>query len=330
MRRASIVLIPVVICGVACSAAARPKEVIDPAEAAADPDFAVQGEYVGTGAWPGSEKQEKIAAQVIARGEGKFEICLLRGGLPGEGWKRGGDRIRLEGARDGNLTTLKGPDGLAGKIAAGKLTLSAGGKQTISLERTERKSPTLEAKPPKGAVILFDGTTADNFDHGQLTQFKTLMSGTTSKAGFASYTLHLEFRLSWMPTARGQARSNSGVYMHDCYEVQVLDSFGLEGRHNECGGLYIKKDPDVNMCLPPMVWQTYDIDFTAPKYDAAGKKVTNARMSVRHNGVTIHKDVEYQSKGYGRQDEGPAPRPIHLQGHGNHVQYRNIWLVEKK
>jgi len=119
--------------------------------------------------------------------------------------------------------------------------------------------------------------------------------------GFASYTLHLEFRLSWMPTARGQARSNSGVYMHDCYEVQVLDSFGLEGRHNECGGLYIKKDPDVNMCLPPMVWQTYDIDFTAPK-----------------------------SKGYGRQDEGPAPRPIHLQGHGNHVQYRNIWLVEKK
>jgi hypothetical protein len=120
------------------------------------------------------------------------------------------------------------------------------------------------------------------------------------------------------------------VYVHDCYEIQVLDAFGLEGRDNECGGLYKIKEPDVNMCFPPLVWQTYDIDFTAPQYNDAGEKTSNARLTVKHNGVTIHENLELSHDTPGRKGEGPGPRQLHLQGHGNRVQYRNIWLVEKK
>ena len=102
------------------------------------------------------------------------------------------------------------------------------------------------------------------------------MSEATTKDGFTDYTLHVELRLSYMPTARGQDRSNSGVYLHDCYEIQVLDSFGLEGEDNECGGFYAIHRPEVNMCYPPLTWQTYDVEFTAPKYED-GKKTANAR-----------------------------------------------------
>ena len=191
-----------------------------------------------------------------------------------------------------------------------------------------RHSPTEGAKPPEGAVVLFDGTTAENFKHGTLLPDRNLLSEATSKQGFGDYTLHVEFRLSYMPEARGQARSNSGVYLHDCYEIQVLDSFGLEGEDNECGGFYKLRKPDVNMCFPPLTWQTYDVEFTAPKYKD-GKKVANARVEVRHNGVVIHPEFELPHATPGRQGEGPAPRPLYLQGHGNKVEYRNIWVKEK-
>jgi hypothetical protein len=83
------------------------------------------------------------------------------------------------------------------------------------------------------------------------------------------------------------------------------------------------------MCYPPLTWQTYDFDFTAPKYKD-GKKVANAKITVKHNGVVIHPDIELKSGTPGRQGEGPAPRPFYLQGHGDKVEYRNIWVAEKK
>ena len=312
----------------ACTVFAAGQEVFDPEEAKADPDFAIQGEYLGEGVLPDG-KEGKVGAQVIAQDDGKFEIYVLTGGLPGEGWKRGDGRFRVEGQREGKQVNIK-HDYLTGMIANGKFFLhDAAHFKGIELKRVERQSPTLGAKPPKGAVVLFDGSSADNFEHGKLTKMKTLLAGCTSKEAFGSYRLHLEFCLSWMPQARGQGRSNSGVYIYDCYEVQVLDSFGLEGRDNECGGLYSIKQPDVNMCLPPMVWQTYDVDFTAPKFDQQGKKVANARLKLHHNGVVIH-DLELPRGTPGRQPEGPGLRPIHLQGHGCRVCYRNIWLEKKQ
>jgi len=330
-RTTCFVAIVLLAGGAACEAQRRPRgpEITDPAVAKADPDFAVQGEYLGQAVLADGSVR-KTGAQVIARGEKQFEIYVLENGLPGDDWQRGDGRIRMRGRREGKVTAVEG-DEFSGRIAEGKMTLTRGdGREKIELCRIERKSPTLGAKPPQGAVVLFDGTGVEHFVDAAMSEDGNLMAGTVTKGKFGSYKLHLEFRLSWKPWATGQARSNSGVYVHDCYEIQVLDSFGLEGRDNECGGIYKIKAPDVNMCLPPLVWQTYDIDFTAPEYDSAGRKVSNARLTVCHNGEPIHEDLELPRDTPGRQGEGPAPRPIHLQGHGNKVQYRNIWLEEKQ
>ena len=105
--------------------------------------------------------------------------------------------------------------------------------------------------------------------------------------------MHLEFRLPFMPKARGQGRGNSGLYHQGRYETQVLDSFGLEGKNNETGGLYSIKAPDLNMCLPPMAWQTYDVDLHGSKVlMQKDKKTANAKITVKLNGVVVHRDVE--------------------------------------
>ena len=180
-------------------------------------------------------------------------------------------------------------------------------------------------------MVLFDGSSADQWNGGKITPEGLLAMGVTSKQAFQSGKLHIEFRTPFMPKARGQGRGNSGVYLQDRYEVQVLDSFGLKGENNECGGIYSIAKPKVNMAFPPLSWQTYDIDFEAAEYDASGVKAKPAVITVRHNGVLIHDRVEV-SKGTtaaGRK-EGADSGPIQLQNHGNPVVYRNIWFVQKK
>ncbi len=133
----------------------------------------------------------------------------------------------------------------------------------------------------------------------------------------------------YMPTATGQARGNSGVYLQNRYEVQILDSFGLEGLDDECGALYSKKAPRENSAYPPLTWQTYDIDFTAAKFEG-DKKVKNAVVTVRHNGNLIHENQEIDGETPGGDKEGASAGPIRLQDHGNPVVFKNIWVVEKK
>ncbi len=296
-------------------------EIIDPAEMVGDPDFAIQGEYLGQGHWPG-EGKTRIGAQVIALGEGQFRAVLFQGGLPGDGWKRGDNQATMEGRRKDLAAQMGGNEFSNGLIADGKFTVTgAKGRRSFELKRTERKSPTLEAKPPKGAVVLFDGKNADQFNDGRMTDMKTLEPGCTARKEHKMARLHLEFRLSWKPAARGQKRSNSGVYIGGIPEIQVLDSFGLEGRNNECGGFYGRREPDVNMCFPPLTWQTYDVEFTEPKHDEQGRSTEKILVTVRHNGVVIH-------EGYDTRGRDTLARRLHFQGHGNRVQYRNIWLVE--
>jgi len=146
---------------------------------------------------------------------------------------------------------------------------------------------------------------------------------------FGSHKLHIEFMTPLMAEARGQGRGNSGVYVKGRYEVQVLDSYTLEGLDNECGGIYKIARPLVNMCAPPGQWQTYDITFHDAEVDADGKVVKNARMTVVHNGVTIHNDLELVVTTPGGVNYDLAkPGGTYLQDHSNPVRFRNIWVQE--
>jgi hypothetical protein len=325
----------------------------DPADPTLPPDFKVQGEYVGElgGA--------KLGCQVIALGKGAFQAVLYPGGLPGAGWD-GKNKILMDGKLEGDRATFRPATGKKKYLAQSPEEFSATSKfpppgqkdysatvsgetlagktddgKSFTLKKTVRQSPTLGAKPPAGAVVLFDGTNTNEWSGGRLDKEKGTLNtdgkDIISKRKFNNYTVHLEFLLPFRPDARGQGRGNSGFYQVQHYEVQVLDSFGLDGKNNECGGIYSKVEPKLNMCLPPLVWQTYDADFTNAMSDGSGKKVKNARITLKHNGVVIHDDVEIPGPTGGhRNDPEGTPGPFLLQGHGNPLQYRNLWVVEKK
>jgi hypothetical protein len=292
--------------------------------AAAGKDFSIQGEYVGV-----VDGGQTWGAQVIALGNGKFHCVGYPDGLPGDGYKPGTAKRESDGAWDGNVAKLQG-DEFKLEIADGKMkVVTVDGELIGTLMQVKRESPTLGQKPPQNAVILFDGKSAEQFENGKLTEDKLLAADCASKEKFGDHFLHIEFRTPFRPLARGQARGNSGVYLQSRYELQVLDSFGLTGENNECGGIYSIAKPSVNMCYPPLSWQTYDIEFKAAKFDAAGKKIQNAQATIKHNGVTIHDKLDLKDGTPGRLPEGKSSEGVYLQGHGNPVVYRNIWVVKR-
>jgi hypothetical protein len=302
----------------------------------AGPDFAVQGEYVGKMKIAGEEKP--VGVQVMALGKQEFEATLFRGGLPGDGWSHGDKQEKAKGKTEGDKTELVGKEWKA-KIHGDTMAISdTSGDKVGELKKVERKSPTLGAAAPAGAVVLFDGTNTDAWQNGKIVDGNLLWIGPTSKQKFKDFTLHIEFRCPFMPEARGQGRGNSGVYLQDRYEVQVLDSFGAVGDGGDCGAIYSIAPESVNMSFPPLSWQTYDIDFTAARCDANGKKTANARATVKHNGVVVHDSLELPHNTPGQiGNEAPAKGdtvvsgPFYLQDHGGDPEaFRNIWVVEKK
>jgi hypothetical protein len=303
---------------------ARPAAITDPAEAGRD--YALQGEYAG---WMQAECGWRYAGlQVVTLGEGRFEAVLYGGGLPGNGWNHQPPEKLAGQAVEGPLV-LVGPTHRL-QIQEGSAQVDDhAGRPIGRLEKVVRYSPTLGLAPPPGAIILFDGRSTDAFQAGaKMTPEGLLAAGALTRMPVGAFRLHLEFRTPLMPTARGQARGNSGVYIQRRYEVQILDSFGLQGAFNECGALYRQTPPLVNACLPPLAWQTYDIWFTPPVFASDGKtKLLNARITVLHNGVPVHVHREITAKTGGGQPEGPQPLPLLLQDHGNPVVFRNIWLV---
>ena len=213
-----------------------------------------------------------------------------------------------------------------GKIAKGKLTgtfkgeLGAG---KFEATRSARRSGTLGAKPPAGAMVLFDGQAGESWENFEWPVVDGAMQvgkgNVKTKEKLNDFRLHLEFRTPYMPAATGQARGNSGVYLQGKYEVQVLDSFGLYPlKDNDCSGIYRVKAPLLNACLPPMEWQTYDIT-----YRASGPTVTvSLNGSVVINEAKI--PAELVESGTGGGD--PSAGFLLLQDHGNPVQFRNIWV----
>jgi hypothetical protein len=321
----------VLLLTLSASAADPSKKVfLDPE--AAGVDYRLQGEYVGS--TQQADAAREVGIQVIALGNGEFEAVVYPGGLPGAGWS-GEDRHSVKSKlSDDGTVVFDGPAGSARLAGKGVLeVLSTDGNVVARAEKVERKSPTLGMAPPEGAKVLFSVDDAEaslaNWNNGQLEDGKYLKAtGVSSKEKFGDHTLHMEFLLPFMPTARGQGRANSGLYIQHRYECQILDSFGLEGKNNECGGFYQIAAPSVNMCLPPLQWQTYDVDFTAARYNGS-EKTENARVTVKHNGVVIHDNLELPKATAGGRGEAAEGGPIFLQNHGNPVLFRNIWVVER-
>ena len=289
-------------------------------------DYLFQGEYQGVVRFAGKVKS-KAGLQVIALGQGKFRGSLLAGGLAGAGWD-GETQFELSGVRTGEQLILSG-DLFTVLIEAGVASVAptiGGGKSCGRFKRVVRQSVTMGMPAPKEAVVLFAGEATEQLIDARITDEGLLMEGVLTRPVVTDFRLHLEFRTPFMPNSVGQDRGNSGVYIQQRYEVQVLDSFGLAGVHNECGGIYRQRPPQVNMALPPLVWQTYDIYFRAARYSEAREKMENARITIYHNGVAIHSNYELTSKTGAGKPEGPQAMPILLQNHRDPVRFRNFWL----
>ena len=304
--------------------------ITDPAKAQEDPDFAIQGEYEG------GSGADKLGVQVIAQGGGKFALKIFTGGLPGAGWN-GMAESTASAKREEKSTAIIGNKN-SGSIADGKMTLQEGAKPAATLARIERKSPTLGAKPAEGAIVLYAGPDdVKKWNGGKLIEdsdgkfLGTGFSGNgpTTKQTFGAFQVHVEFRTPYMPNSSSQQRGNSGFYFQPRYECQILDSFGVKTAHNECGGVYQKHKPLVNMCLPPLAWQTYDIDF-APAKLLEGGKIEPARVTILHNGVKIHDNAEFKNGTGEGLKEDIKPGSIGMQNHHDPVEFNNIWVVEKK
>ena len=293
---------------------------------AADDDFLFQGEF--SGQLTVRSVKTPVGLQVVATGNQNYTATQYSGGLPGNGWD-GETPDKMIGKRTDNLLVLSGTDFafLAKKDQI--VVVNCKGRKSGRLRRVVRKSPTMGAKPVSGSIVLFDGTDTDQFSKGEMTENGLLIQGADLNPMFQDFDLHAEFQLSFMPRNESQQRSNSGLYLQSRYEVQVLDTFGLDPIFNGCGSLYRFRKPDLNMCLPPLSWQTYDIRFTSPRFMADGSRLRKGRVSVWHNGIKIHDNVKLDRPTGRGEPESPTLLPIRFQNHQDEVRYRNIWIVDR-
>ncbi len=220
----------------------------------------------------------------------------------------------------------------------------------------EKISGVINSEAPSDAIVLFDGSNLDAWQSAGSEEdaawiieddFVTVNNGTGSiktRQAFADFQLHIE----WSPTAtimgQGQSRGNSGIFLNSIFEVQVLDSWENPTYVNgQAGSVYLQYAPLVNVSKPPGEWQSYDIFFQAPVYEAAGELESPAYVTVIQNGVLVLNNVEilgatyteepeYSTRctpyGQMREQDCSGRMPITLQDHGQVVSFRNIWLRE--
>lgn len=249
----------------------------------------------------------------------------------------------------GEIISYANAEGYKASFDKGTLHITGPDGFKFNGKATNRISPTLNALPPKGAEVIFDGTNLKalggfqaykewfNWDIEASETVKLSPDGSfrilpgkqsviTKKVYGDIKHLHIEFRLLGEPT-------NGGVYMQSRYEFNIKDSWG-QGEGSVCtafGNVVGYKEPKVNYALPPMVWQTMDIEYTAARFDENGEKIANARTTVYFNGELIYKDAELdvtRGAGGGKQPLGPTG-PVYFQEHGTSYDFRNVWIVEK-
>ncbi|MHC4228596.1 MAG: 3-keto-disaccharide hydrolase [Planctomycetota bacterium] len=292
------------------------------------------GQYKGT-FYPDNKVTMDATATVVDEGDGDYRINIH---AISDDPKLEGAHIEIMGREFGpqvHLSSRAGGYDWRGEIQNGRLAARSQYGQHFELEKIESKSPRAGAKPPEGAVILLPykaGTKPDLSgwtnsewkarDNGSMESAKGKGANKTRREFSDIKQLHVEFKLPLEPHGRGQHRANSGVYVIDAYEVQVLDSFGLVHTSGDCGGLYDLARAKINACLPPQTWQTYDITFRAPRLDENGNVKELPQITVIFNGVKIHDRQEIPKRRHRTRG------PIQLQDHGHNIQFRNIWLVE--
>lgn len=198
--------------------------------------------------------------------------------------------------------------------------------------------------PPSDAIVLFNGKDLSNWVgakggdaawtlEGDAMVVKAGAGGIKTKRGFGDCQIHIEFRTPAKVEGEGQGRGNSGIFIMDRYELQILDNYNNKTYVNgQAGSIYKQLPPLVNACRPPGEWQTYDIIFIAPRFYPDGRLQSQARITVLHNGVLVQNNgsiwgpIEYVgSPVYKKHSDR---EPITLQDHGNPTAFRNIWVRE--
>jgi len=277
-----------------------------------------------------------VVAQVCSTVDGKYAANILKSFDTENNLI-----VTLQGAASRDGVEFSG-EGWKGAIKNSHFT-GGKGDQKFDLQPVTRHSPTEGAKPPAGAVVLFDGSNLDAWakkagkdwlaEDGPA-KWKLVAGGAVEVVSetdclithkrFGDCHVHIEFRTLGKP-------SNSGVFLQDRYEVNINETYGRtdgtpNGGFDNCTD---KVEPRIRPCFPPLAWQTFDIDFTAPKFDAQGKKTASATATVVFNGVKIYdKQVLDLPHGAAARLGEAATGPLMLQEHGMPLQFRNIWLVE--
>ncbi len=246
----------------------------------------------------------------------------------------------LNGTLERGTLALTG-DGWTGTIADGHFKATNGG-ESIDLQHITRPSPTLGMKPPQGAIVLFDGTNMDSWAKmmekewlkedgpsrfhlvpGDAMESVPRGGNIISHKQFGDAKIHVEFRTIGGPT-------NSGVYIEDRYEANINETYGsLTANPNGQFDNSVPGKPGIRASRPVLEWQTFDIDFKAPRFDASGKKIANAKVTLLLNGEVMYKDQDLGPVILNAAKLGEAPTgPIQLQEHGMPCQFRNIWVLE--
>lgn len=194
----------------------------------------------------------------------------------------------------------------------------------------DRPDSAVQLIGPNGSVLVAENPEYDckwTFQDGVLTASPKWDSVVTPES-YQDFRMHVEFNVNDAVDLPPEMNGNSGIYIQQRYELQILNSFGVlpsDYKATDCGSIYQQKKPDQFVCRPAGEWQSFDIAFRAARFDGA-QKSENARITVYQNGQLIHDDVSLKRQSGAGKKEQPFPLPIKLQGHHNQVRFRNVWI----